>query len=566
MESIVNIEMDITDVNSQEIKLNYKWKPTSTAQYFALPIWTPGSYKVRDHSQYLYDLKLKQNNKIINTTRLETSKWSFIVDSLDEVELSYKIIANQLTVRTSYLDPDFASLCLASVLILPIDHRYSKFYFSIKVPENWLIHTPLSKIKDYYQANDYDTLIDSPIIAGDLEMSPLVVNKCKHSLICIGEPPKGWNMNLLNDIESICNASCQIMDEKPPSGDKYMFFIHMLENAYGGLEHDYASVIQYDWRRLNKKSGYRKFLQLIGHEYLHQWNVRRLRPVEYIKYNYNKAVISDSLWFSEGITSYFDIALPLISKISLVQELYDDFSDELSKALNTPGKSFHNLADSSRETWVKLYNSTPSSVDTQISYYRFGTILSLCLDIQLRKFNSSLSKILRQMWALYGKNKKGFSRKDILNLIMVVNEKLANDLNLWLDIPDNLPIFSSLEMIGLELEQSTENKIQYGFDLSIKNNIISVIRVEKNSPASQAGIVINDEILAIDKYKINDLEDLKNLAKSKEACQITFFRNGTMRTTTLTPDMNREKKWQLKISNESNHQATTLRSKWLEFI
>jgi len=71
---------------------------------------------------------------------------------------------------------------------------------------------------------------------------------------------------------------------------------------------------------LTKKDGYRQLLQLIGHEYFHQWNVRRLRPGAYVPYRYDKAQISDGLWFAEGITSYFDLTLTLLADQSLIDK------------------------------------------------------------------------------------------------------------------------------------------------------------------------------------------------------------------------------------------------------
>ena len=73
-----------------------------------------------------------------------------------------------------------------------------------------------------------------------------------------------------------------------------------MEYGYGGLEHDFASVLHFSWRDLLNQKKYKSLLQLIGHEYLHQWNIRRLRPIEYMKYNYDTPVITDSLWFAEG--------------------------------------------------------------------------------------------------------------------------------------------------------------------------------------------------------------------------------------------------------------------------
>ena len=44
--------------------------------------------------------------------------------------------------------------------------------------------------------------------------------------------------------------------------------------------------------------------------------MRRLRPVELRPYDYGQAVITEGLWFAEGITSYYDLSLPLLAGCS----------------------------------------------------------------------------------------------------------------------------------------------------------------------------------------------------------------------------------------------------------
>ena len=177
---------------------------------------------------------------------------------------------------------------------------------------------------------------------------------------------------LTQDITSVCRATCRLMDTPPPAGDRYQLVIQMLENGYGGLEHDHSAVLQFNWPALARPGGLRQLLQLVGHEYLHQWNVRRLRPADYRPYDYGRSVVSEGLWFAEGITSYFDLSTTLLAGFSDRTHFLQDLGDELSRVLMTPGRTVQSLADSAREAWVKLYKATPSSRDTQVSYYRYG--------------------------------------------------------------------------------------------------------------------------------------------------------------------------------------------------
>ena len=74
MHSVVNVFIDLTDPGSQEFEVTINWNPKSLHQEFLIPIWTPGSYKVRDHAQFLYNLKLKQGHKKVLLERMETNR------------------------------------------------------------------------------------------------------------------------------------------------------------------------------------------------------------------------------------------------------------------------------------------------------------------------------------------------------------------------------------------------------------------------------------------------------------------------------------------------------------
>jgi predicted metalloprotease with PDZ domain len=52
--------------------------------------------------------------------------------------------------------------------------------------------------------------------------------------------------------------------------------------------------------------GYMTLLGLISHEYFHTWNVKRLKPAEFLRYDYTRENYTELLWFFEGFTSYYD--------------------------------------------------------------------------------------------------------------------------------------------------------------------------------------------------------------------------------------------------------------------
>ena len=118
MSDIVLVNVDLTKATFQDIQVNITFKPKSVKQEFLLPIWTPGSYKIRDHVQYLYELNLKQGNEDIKIIREDSSSWSAKLNNLEVVIISYRIEARELTVRTSYLDSKLAIINLCNIIML----------------------------------------------------------------------------------------------------------------------------------------------------------------------------------------------------------------------------------------------------------------------------------------------------------------------------------------------------------------------------------------------------------------------------------------------------------------
>jgi len=565
MRDFVDVQLDLSDPASQSIKVSLSWMPRSKCQHWSLPIWTPGSYTVREHVQHLHSLNLIQGSTELTVQRVCPSGWKIELDSLETLTLSYVILARQLTVRTCYLDPDFASLCLAAAVVEIDGHRWSPHQLKVSLPVSWKAYIPLLGEGSFY-AEDFDHLVDAPFHAGCFQSHHFDVNTNKHQLVCIGDPPMGWPSGFLEDISSICKATCSLMEDSPPAGDRYQLVIQMLDSGYGGLEHDYGAVLQYSWRALSEQDGYRKLLQLIGHEYLHQWNVRRLRPREYRPYDYSEAVISDSLWFAEGVTSYFDLALPFLAGLSDRLDLLKDLSAEFSPLLIHTGRCYQSLADSSREAWVKLYKSTPASVDVQVSYYRLGAALAFCLDVRLRQQGSSLAHILRRLWLKFGLSARGYSRLDIYESIAEVDLDLAKEVNNWLDQLNNLPLKSVINDLGLHLEPVLSNEGETGLTLVESEGQIKITRVTIGSMANQAGLVVGDELLAIGGFRCRHVDDLKALMPNDHSVVITYSRRGRLGETTIASDQPGLDHWDITMDDQASSKTINLRERWLEIV
>ena len=562
---VVRLDLDLRQPSAQTIQVRQTCWPESSRVVVQLPVWTPGSYTVRDHAQHLHSLVAHCGDEAITARRIGPSRWQVEMPTRDELRLDYAIEARDLTVRTCHLDPDFASLSLAAVAMDVEGSRWHEHRLTVKVPEPWRVHVPLPTVDDAWIAEDFDALVDSPVHAGPFDVERFDVDGHDHELLLIGSPPGGWPPSLTQDITSVCRATCRLMDTPPPAGDRYQLVIQMLENGYGGLEHDHSAVLQFNWPALARPGGLRQLLQLVGHEYLHQWNVRRLRPADYRPYDYGRSVVSEGLWFAEGITSYFDLSTTLLAGFSDRTHFLQDLGDELSRVLMTPGRTVQSLADSAREAWVKLYKATPSSRDTQVSYYRYGAAAAFCLDVRLRQVGSSLSAVLRRLWASHGLCGRGYRRQDILSAIAEWDGSLAEQLDGWLDQPDSLPLEPLIAALGLRLDPIQSSEPHHGLSLEDQASGVVVKRVDPQGPAAEAGLVVGDELIAIAGRRLRRMADLPTLLKGQSSVSVVWSRRGLMKESLLIPDECVDR-WSLHWDPGATAEQLALRDRWFQIL
>ena len=562
----VRISIDLCEPARQQLQVKLEWTPRVHHQSWLMPSWTPGSYTVRDHAQHLHSLQLQQSGRAIRCKRVAPSGWTAELLNLDPVCLTYTLEARQLTVRTNHLDPDFASLCLPAVVMLIDGERWNPHHLQLCLPTDWLGHLPLPRVDDGYEAKDFDHLVDAPVHAGPFHARPFTVCGHQHELLTIGEPPMGWPLTLQADIEAVCEAACTLMGTPPPAGDCYQLVIQLLDQGYGGLEHDHSSVLQFSWEALTKKDGYRQLLQLIGHEYFHQWNVRRLRPGAYVPYRYDKAEISDGLWFAEGITSYFDLTLSLLADKSDRQTFLEDLGKDISHVLLNPGCNIQSLADSSREAWLRLYKQTAANSVAQISYYRLGTVISFCLDVQLRQSGSALSCVVRDLWQRLGRYGKGYEPTDLIQAVAAHNMALAELLPTWLETTMAAPIHESLSALGLQAVAIHAKHPNVGLQLSKQKGRFIINKVSPNGPAEHAGLVPGDELIGAHDWRLRGLDHWQALLQGPEQIPVLYARRGRLSSTILKKSDPIVEQWEISWDPRASSSQKDLRDRWFSIV
>jgi predicted metalloprotease with PDZ domain len=571
---VPELHLDLTACHQHLVRVRLTHTPHSPSLRLSLPGWTPGSYLIRDYVRQLEGLCVSQAGHSLEPRRLGPSAWQLELTSFEPLEISYALLAAELTVRTCHLDGDHGFLALAALALEIGGERWSPHRLHLTLPEAWRAFVPLPEADDTggsWLAKDFDQLIDTPVEAGPHREYRFSVAGVPHRWVGWGGDHQGRDPieadpRWLPDLEQVCLACCRLMGVDRPAAPTYLFVLHLTEGGYGGLEHDLSTVLQFGRRALAKPDGRRKLLQLAAHEYLHQWNVRRLRPAELTPYRYDQAVVVPTLWFAEGVTSYVDQLLLHSAGCCTEAEVLEDLGADLSRYLLSPGRWVQSLRASSEEAWVKLYRTDAYSPNSQISYYLKGAVLALVLDLHLRRIGSGLPVVLRELWASHGAAGRGYREADLIAAFARHAPDLARLLPEWLSSWEDPPLQDYLATVGLQLEARPGRHQNLGCRLEAGAGGVTLQRVARDGPAERAGLAVGDEWIALNGVRVRTVDDCVELLRPEvplHSHQLLFCRDGWVRTTTLLPEPPVPESWTLVLDPETAAATALQRRRWL---
>ena len=567
---MVQVHLDLSEPQQHLVAVQIQVAPRLARMRLALPGWTPGSYLMRDYVRQLEGLVVEQGSQVLELQRLEPSAWGVECDpSGGLLTIRYRVLATELTVRTCHLDHEHGFLALAAVVLELEGERWSPHQLSCTLPQGWQAFVPLPCSNGVWQARDLDHLLDTPLEAGPHRPYDFAVHGVPHQLVCWAGVPgeERWLLErqptLLDDLRRVCEACCRLMGVASPAAHSYLVILHLVDEGYGGLEHDDSTVLVYGRRNFEKPNGYRRFLQLVAHEYLHQWNVRRLRPAELTPIDYHRPPVVPTLWFAEGVTSYLDQFLPLSAGLSDPEDLFTDLGEDLSRYRLTPGRGVQSLRESSQEAWVKLYKADAYSADAQVSYYLKGAVVALCLDLHLRRNGGSLMEVLRQLWLSHGRWGRGYSEADLVQAFATHSPDLATQLPRWLRELDDPDLDGYLSSVGLFLDAEMASTPWAGLTPRQEAGGLLAARVVRGGPAAQAGVMVGDELVALDQQRLKSPDDLQRALRPDHAQTLLIARRSQLRSLELRPQAPQVERYQLKRVADATDAQLAAQQRWL---
>jgi len=516
-----------------------------------LPSWVPGSYIIRNFSRGFRDFAARRaaDGVPLPAVRVEKSRWRISTGGASRVHVEYTVYGHQLLTEGFDLTPEHmfvnAALCLPYV----DGHLADPATVALEVPPEWTVITELEEVgraPPRYRARDYDELVDSPIDVGRPLVFTVHPAGIPHRISLCGEGGNYDAASIERDVAKIAEAAIALVGESPLP--RYTFFYHLTDVRDGGLEHSFSTSCVVERTCFQPAASYRRrFLPLTAHEYLHLYNVKRIRPKVLGPFDYTQENYTRLLWWMEGTTDYFTYLVLRRAGLLTPEQFLQQRAETVKQYLETPGRNRISLEESSIISWVDMYQPFEETPNQTVSYYTKGDLVSMCLDLEIRhrsEARSSLEDVLRLLWTEYGKVGRGLEEDELLP---VANRATGLDLTPFFDRyvrgTEELDLAAFARYAGLVLaplpkrpdEKDEPEPGDFGVAVEDSTGLARVRFSFRGRPAYTAGLTPGDEVVAINGAKVTFRDFEKSLEKypAGTPVDITVFRRGYLHQVSL---------------------------------
>lgn len=366
-----------------------------------MPIWSPGYYRIERYADHVDGVTARADGDELPVERPQPNRWRVAAAGHRAVTISYRVFCNQRSVTTNYVDADYAVLNGAPTFMTPAGDLALEHDVRLELPPQWMrAMSGLESLGDgdpnHFRAADYETLVDSPILAGQLEVHEFEAGGVPHDVVAAGDVD-GWDGDAAaRDLRRYVEEVRRFWGFLPYA--KYDFLL-VFRRGGGGLEHKNSTLSTVAVRAGTPWPG----IGLLSHEYFHLFNVKRLRPAELGPFDFEHPPATRSLWIAEGLTSYYSDLLMERSGLRSRTDYLASLSKGIADLQQSPGRLLQSVEQSSLDVWNNSNSGVNPNAAT-VSYYGKGEVLGLLLDAKIRRVTNgrrSLDDVMRLAYRRY---------------------------------------------------------------------------------------------------------------------------------------------------------------------
>jgi len=430
-----------------------------------IPVWSPGFYRVEDYAKRISELAARTPDGVpLDVTQPKGNRWLIRTGGSSKVVISYRLSCEQRSVTTNWVSDDLLVLNGAATFVTLVEKARRPHEVQLALPATLpqsmsaLDRAP-DGLPNHYRALDYETLVDSPILAGKLTVHAFEVDRSEHQLVDAGDIGSHWDgKRVAQDLEKIVKQNRLLWGSLP---FKRYLFLNVFRRGGGGLEHKNCTLLTSSPAGASQPRSDLRWLNFVSHEYFHAFNVKRLRPVDLGPFDFEKPPQTPSLWISEGLTSYYGALIVSRAGLGTTEDFLATLSGDIGRLQNAAGRLVQTLEQSSLDVWTSGFSGMGRDNATKVSYYVKGSIVGFLLDAKIRHATAgkkNLDDVMRLAYNRYG-GERGFTPEEFRS---TAGEVAGVDLKAWFQraiaSTEELDYTEALDWFGLRFAPSDDPK------------------------------------------------------------------------------------------------------------
>ena len=556
-----------------EAKINIEFPDIETDTFTVrMSRSSPGRYAIHEFAKNVYGFKATDSKgKELKFTRPNPYSWA--VSGHDGfVNIEYTLFANRGDGTYAQIDPTHAHLNMPATFMFAEDlqDRPIEITYHTEAKPNWKVATQLKHIEgNIFTAPNLQYFMDSPTEISDFRMKSFKIDGKTIRFVLHDPSSDELFSEYFEKVKKIVEQEMKVYGELPDFDyDEYTFLACYIPNASGdGMEHRNSTILT-DVETL-ANGGMKGNIGTVSHEFFHAWNVERIRPKSLEPFDFTKANMSGALWFAEGFTSYYTNLILCRAGIISPEDYINSLNGTFNYVWTSPALEYFNPIEMSYQApFVDAATSLDpvNRENTFISYYSYGSVLGLALDLQLRNNDLNLDDFMKLVWKTYGKPEKPYVVKDIENLLKeYAGESFGEEFFSKYIYHSNIPDYGLLlDKMGVTLSKK-EKEPYLGISVENKDDIVIMSNNPKmGTSAYKAGLDRGAEIISVNGTAIKNAEEFNNITsalKPGEKISIKFKNYGEEKTAEIAVGKNPS--YDIKINPEATKKALKNRKNWL---
>jgi predicted metalloprotease with PDZ domain len=509
---VINYSLRVDEHNYEFFTVQISLEPANSRPViFRMPRWAPGAYRIRDYAGNVRSFRaFNEKHQELSVQKISSDGWQ-VVPLGRGIRVEYEVEPAYESWSQVALDSAYALVEAPAVFMYVEGETDRPILVSYTLPRGWKVASPLQpKDKQVFYADNYDIFVDAPTQLGNLKGYRFTTKGVPIDLVFHGDIEFAADSFQVM-VEKICEYQTDLFGEAP--FERFVFFYKLLDGPYGGggLEHANSTTIGLSSERLAENI--LSAAEVTAHEFFHVWNVKRIRPTVFTQFDYTKEARTKSLWFLEGVTSYYEALTLVRTRLWNEQIFLDELERQIEMLQETAERKKVSVEQASWQIWERGYSHIG------LSFYNKGELLGLLLDLKIRHDTHnrfSLDDLLLFMNWWFAKQNIGFEEEDIRRAVNAISRKnYSLFFENYVAGTEELPYAETLNFAGLNVSIASDSIPSIG-DIIFVGPRNRVVFIADDSPAKSAGLLKGDYLLELGGASITSHSQLNDLVNQYE--------------------------------------------------